>query len=180
MAVELEFETERLRLRPLATSDLETHQSMMGDARVARFLSPTGEPMDRPAAWRGFATLLGHWTIRGFGFFSVFEKSSGAVVGRVGPWQPEGWPQIECGWGIHPDHWGKGYAPEAAVAAIRWTFAARPELTRIISLIDPANANSEAVARKVGETVTNEVFVLGDFRLRIWAASRAEWLARFG
>ncbi len=176
----IQLETERLFLRPLAPADVDIHYAMMGDPRVARFLSLTAEPMDRPTAWRSFATLLGHWTIRGFGFFSVIEKSSGAVVGRVGPWQPEGWPQIECGWGIHPDHWGKGYASEAAVATIRWIFAERPELTRIISLIDPANENSEAVARKVGETVTDEVFVLGDFRLRIWAASRADWLARFG
>ena len=83
--------------------------------------------------------------------FSVDEKKTGDWVGRVGPWKPEGWPSLECGWAIAKDHWGKGYAPEAAIASVNWIFETFPDLPRIISLIDPGNANSQAVARKIGK-----------------------------
>lgn len=175
------LETDRLRLRPLHPDDFEAHAAMMADARVSRFLSPGGKVPSRESSWRSFAMMLGHWTIRGCGFFSVIEKESGRWVGRVGPWMPEGWPGLECGWGVDPAYWGKGYAPEAAVATIRWLFAARPDLDRIISLIDPANENSQAVAAKIGETRTGEIHhhdIAG--ALDIWACPRDEWLKRFG
>jgi RimJ/RimL family protein N-acetyltransferase len=168
--------TERLELRPLAPADFEAHAEMMADARVARFLSLDRKPQSRATAWRGFAAMLGHWRMRGYGFFSVFEREGGRWVGRVGPWMPEGWPALECGWGVAPAYWGRGYAPEASLAAIRWTFEQKPELERIISLIDPKNENSQAVARKIGETKTGETFRLEDFRLDIWAAARSQFL----
>jgi RimJ/RimL family protein N-acetyltransferase len=177
----LELQTERLTLRPLAPGDFEAYAAMMTDPRVARFLALGGLVPSRETMWRSFATILGHWQIRGYGFFAVIERDSGTWVGRVGPLMPEGWPGLEAGWGIDARWWGKGYAPEAAIAAIRWTFAANPDLPRILSLIDPANENSRAVARKIGETLSGEKFqheAAGP--LDIWAAPRDEWLARFG
>lgn len=176
-----ELATDRLILRPLEPGDFEAHAAMMTDARVARFLALGGKVPSRETMWRTFATMLGHWSIRGYGFFAVIERTSSAWVGRAGPWMPEGWPGLECGWGMDAAHWGKGYAPEAAIAAIRWIFATNPGLARIISLIDPANENSQAVARKIGETRSGEKFqheVAG--ALDIWAAPRDEWLKRFG
>ena len=176
----IRIETERLLLRPLAPEDCEAHIAMMLDPAVAAMLSPTGGPQPRHDLWRQFASYLGHWDIRGFGWFSVAAKRRGAWVGRVGPWMPEGWPGLECGWSIARPYWGQGYAPEAAVAAIKWTFDQFPELPRIISVIAPANANSQAVARKVGEENTGEPFELWGLKLDIWAAERGTWLARFG
>jgi RimJ/RimL family protein N-acetyltransferase len=176
----IELKTKRLVLRPLAPEDFEPHAAMMADARVARFLSLDLKPQARATAWRGFASMLGHWRMRGYGFFSLLEQASGRWVGRVGPWMPEGWPGLECGWGVAPDFWGKGYAPEAAIAAIKWTFEQRPELPRIISLIDPANANSQAVARKVGEAKSGETFLIEQtIKVDIWAAERRRWLEQF-
>ncbi|NWG70352.1 MAG: GNAT family N-acetyltransferase [Parvularculaceae bacterium] len=177
----IELVTDRLVLRPLAPEDFEPHAAMMADPRVARFLTPDRSPQARPAAWRAFASMIGHWPMRGFGFFSAFERSGGQWVGRVGPWMPEGWPGLECGWGVAPAHWGKGYAGEAAIAAIRWVFDLKPDLPRIISLIDPLNEKSQAVARKVGETRTAERFRFDEnTTLDVWAADRKAWLKRFG
>ncbi|PQA88014.1 GNAT family N-acetyltransferase [Hyphococcus luteus] len=176
----IRIDTERLRLRPLAPEDCEAHIQMMLDPAVAATLSPTGGAQSRHDLWRQFASYLGHWDIRGYGWFSVEEKATGAWVGRVGPWMPEGWPGLECGWSIARSHWGQGYAPEAAVGAIKWTFDQFPDLPRIISCIAPANANSQAVAKKIGEQKTAETFELWDMSLDIWAADRAAWLARFG
>lgn len=174
------LETPRLLLRPLAPEDFESFAATMASPDVARFLTLDGLPLSRMNAWRSFAGIIGHWTIRGYGFFSVREKTTGRWVGRVGPWNPEGWPQIECGWSIDPAFWGKGYAPEAATAAIDWIFAERPALDRIISLIAPANANSQAVARKIGEANTREIFMIEKIEVEIWAVSRADWRARRG
>lgn len=177
----IEIETERLSLRPLAPEDLEPHFAMMQDPRVAAFLTLDGRPPDGQMHWRSFASMIGHWRIRGYGFFSVFERSSGDWVGRVGPWNPGGWPGIECGWGIDPSRWGKGYAGEAAIASINWIFMQRPDLDRIISLIVPANAKSQAVAAKIGETKSGETFAISsEIVADIWAADRDDWLRRFG
>ena len=93
---------------------------------------------------------------------------------------PEGWPGLECGWGIKSEHWGKGYAPEAAIGAVKWTFDQFPDLSRIISVIDPSNTNSQAVAKKIGEENSGEIFEFWDFKLDIWAADREAWLEKFG
>ena len=45
----------------------------------------------------------------------------------------------------------------------------------MISVIDPANAKSQAVARKIGETMTDETFTYLTFRLTVWAITRAQW-----
>ena len=176
----IELITDRLVLRPFAPGDVEAHIAMMRDQDVARFLTEEGMPRERATEWRAAASLLGHWQIRGFGFFSVFEKATGQWVGRVGPWQPEGWPALETGWSIAANHWGKGYAPEAAEATMRWTFKRFPDLPRMISLIDPGNPNSQAVARKLGETNSGETFRIFQFVVDIWTVSRADWFARFG
>lgn len=176
----ISIETERLKLRPFEARDVEAHVEMMRDPAVAAFLTPDGKPRHYGDEWRAAAMLIGHWQIRGFGFFTVEEKSTGDWVGRVGPWQPGGWPGLECGWSIAPHYWGKGYAPEAAIASIKWTFDRFPELARIISVIDPDNANSQHVARKVGEENSGEIFEFWGHKLDIWAADRTAWLDRFG
>ncbi|MEL6364456.1 MAG: GNAT family N-acetyltransferase [Pseudomonadota bacterium] len=169
---EIRLETDRLILREMRPEDAEGFIAMMADPDVARYLTPDHSPMARMDAWRSFATMLGHWTIRGFGMFSVIEKSSGDWVGRVGPWMPEGWPSLEIGWGIVREAWGKGYAPEAAAASRDWAFDRFPEYPRLISLIDPGNANSQRVAEKIGERKTDEQFTLWGLTLDIWEVDR--------
>ena len=176
----IRIETDRLILRPFSAEDVESHIAMMQDEKTAAFLTSDGKPRAYGDEWRAAATLVGHWSIRGFGFFSVIEKETGDWIGRVGPWEPGGWPSLECGWSISSSRWGMGYAPEAAIASMKWTFDKFPELPRIISVIDPANANSQAVAQKVGEEKTDEIFEFWGHRLEVWAANRGAWLDRFG
>ena len=80
------------------------------------------------------------------------ERESGELVGRAGLYYPPDWPAMEVGWTVAREHWGKGYAPEAARAACAW---AHDELgaRHIVSLIHPANEQSIRVAEKLGETL---------------------------
>lgn len=132
-----------------AGRDFEPWARLMADERAVRFIG--GQVMDRAVAWRHMAAYIGHWAIRGFGFFSVEHQSTGEWLGRVGPWYPEGWPAPEIGWTISPDHWGRGYATEAGEACIRYAF---DELgwTNVIHVILAENERSIAVAERLGST----------------------------
>jgi RimJ/RimL family protein N-acetyltransferase len=144
----MQLETERLILRPIDPErDLEPWAKAHSDEETVRYLG--GEIMCPARTWRMMAGVIGHWQIRGFGFFSVESKDSGAWVGHVGPWYPEGWPDREVGWTIAREHWGKGFATEAARACLDYVFDTLG-WTRVIHVILPGNEASIAVARKLG------------------------------
>jgi RimJ/RimL family protein N-acetyltransferase len=138
--------------------DFEAYASMSAEPEVMRFLSPDGKPMPRFDAWRSLAGHIGHWYLRGFGMFAVVERTTGELVGRIGPWQPEGWPDFEIGWTLRRNNWGRGYATEAVKACITYSFT---ELRRphLISIIDPDNIRSIKVAERVGERLESNVML---------------------
>ena len=173
MAVEIpRLETPRLILRALDPGDFEAFAAMMADPDVARYLTLDGKPQDRADAWRSFAFIAGHWQMRGFGMWAVEEKTTGRFVGRIGPNYPEGWPDREIGWTIAREFWGKGYASEAARAAMDYAFDTLG-WRRAISLIHPDNARSVAVAQRLGERRLPETFAYKHFTLLIYAKDRA-------
>lgn len=140
------LETERLILRPPADVDLDPWCALMADPEAARFI---GGVQPRALAWRGMAAMAGSWALHGFGMFSVIEKASGAWIGRIGPWRPDGWPGDEVGWGLLPSAQGRGYAVEAATATMDWAFD-HLGWTDIIHCVDPENIPSQNVARRLG------------------------------
>jgi RimJ/RimL family protein N-acetyltransferase len=140
--------SERLVLRMFRESDFDAYAEMCGDAEVMRYLGD-GQPMSRADAWRNLALVLGHWQLRGFGLWAVEEKRTGSLVGRVGCWQPEGWPGFEIGWALRRQFWGKGFATEAALLAVGFAFH-RLGRESVISLIQPENGASIAVALRLG------------------------------
>ncbi|MET0546189.1 MAG: GNAT family N-acetyltransferase [Caulobacterales bacterium] len=172
------LETERLLLRPPLAEDAPAHAEMMADPLTAAFLTLDGKPQDKAMAWRTFAFLVGHWSLRGFGFFSMIDKETGRWAGRTGPWMPEGWPDLEIGWGVHPAFRGKAYALEAAVASARYAFDVMGR-QRIISLIRPNNTNSRRVAEKLGEGISGQVELFG-FPADVWSISRERFEAKWG
>lgn len=167
------LETDRLILRAWRGSDAEPYFAMMAQPEVARFLNSTQAPMDRIDAWRTLALNIGHWALRGYGLFVVEEKASGAFVGRVGAWLPEGRAEVELGWGVARAHWSKGYAYEAARAAGDWMFATLA-IPRIASFVHVDNAPSQKLARRLGMAPGDETIHAGMPHL-IWRVDRAGW-----
>ena len=161
-------ETPRLLLRMLTASDFDAYAAMHADEEVTRFTARAA--LSREEAFRHMAMLLGHWQLRGYGFWAVEEKATGAFVGRVGFHNPEGWPGFELGWSLAREHWGKGFASEAASAALEHAFTVMNR-DHVISLIDPANVRSIAVAERLGESLEGETFVNGH-RVLIYGISR--------
>lgn len=163
-------ETDRLILREWRHEDIEPYSRFVADPEAMRFLG--GETLDRAGAWRQMATLIGHWAMRGHGFWAVEEKATGAFVGRVGVWEPEGWPQTEVGWSIMPEHHRKGFATEAGRAAAVWAFDTLG-LDSIVSLIAPENVASIGVAKKLGETRAGD-WKIGEFDVHIWKVAKGD------
>jgi RimJ/RimL family protein N-acetyltransferase len=142
------IETERLVLRPIDPErDFEPWAQAMADEQTVRYLGT--RPMNRAEAWRSMALALGHWSIRGYGFFTVENKATGEWIGRVGPWFPEGWPDREVGWTISPDHLRQGYATEAGRASIDYVFD-NLGWSNVVHVILEGNRASIAVAEKLG------------------------------
>ncbi len=173
------LETPRLILRPTEAEDFEGWAAMMADDETTKFI---GGLQERSVAWRGFLTMAGAWAIQGFGMFSVIEKESGDWIGRVGPWMPEGWPGSEVGWAIERNQWGRGYAVEAATAAIDWVFDTLG-WDEIIHSIVPDNIASQAVATRLGSRLRG----IGQLpapmemiEIDIWSQTREEWRERRG
>ena len=150
------LETERLVLRVPVEADFEDHAAYATSER-ARF---TGGPSDRVQAWRGFIAAIGHWTIRGYGFWQVVERATGRNLGKVGPIFLDGWPEPELAWHLYEGAEGRGYATEAARAA-RADAATRLGLGPLVSPIHPDNAPSRAVAERLGCTLERVGELLG-------------------
>lgn len=171
------IETARLLLRVPQIGDFEGYAELLGDAEAARYI---GGSAPRGAAWRRFLQMPGAWLIQGFAMFSVIEKGSGEWLGQVGPWRPEGWPGNEIGWMLRRAAWGRGYAREAATAAIDWTFA-HLGWADVIHCIDPANARSRALAARLGSRVLRTTHLPAPYDedvVEVWGQTRDAWRAQ--
>ena len=152
------LETERLVLRQFEERDFPTYERWCANLDVMRYLG--GKVMGRMEAWRHMAYVVGHWTLRGYGYYAVEEKATGALVGRVGFGNGTGWPGFELGWTIAPEHQGRGFASEAARLLLPYAFDVLDQ-PHVISLIHPDNAPSRRVAERLGQVVEAETEVLG-------------------
>ncbi|WP_313253202.1 GNAT family N-acetyltransferase [Stenotrophomonas acidaminiphila] len=172
---DLRLETERLLLRPPCAEDFDAFAAFCADPLPMQHLGGVQAPS---VAWRSLATMAGSWHLLGYSMFSVIEKDSGRWVGRAGPWQPHGWPGPEVGWSIVPDRWGRGYAPEAARAAIDWAFDVLG-WDQVIHTIAPDNRNSQAVARKLGARVLRHARLPPphEVDVEVWGQPREAWKA---
>lgn len=171
-----ELETQNVRLRQFRESDLDDYAAMCADPEVMRFLG--GKIMTRAEAWGSMARILGHWQLRGYGMWALEERATGSFIGRAGFIEPEGWPGFEIGWALARAAWGRGYATEAALEALRYGFE---ELGRdhVISLIDPRNVRSLAVAERLGERFETTIDLFGS-QVDVYGIERGDWEQRKG
>lgn len=146
------IDSERLRLAPPRLEDFEATVEMFSDEKVVTHIG--AQPLDRAGAWTKFLRDAGHWAVEGFGLFSVFERQTGHYVGKVGHARFERLPEedgraaIEMSWTLKAHYHGKGYASEAAKAALDW-FDSRHK-RRTFCIIAPANTPSLRLADRLG------------------------------
>jgi RimJ/RimL family protein N-acetyltransferase len=142
--------TARLRLRAWTTEpgDLARLADLYGRDEVTRWLGgpPTVGPEELVERWRRV-----HDLDRLHGCWAIDPLSGGSPAGTVlfKP-LPNGVGEVEVGWHLHPDSWGRGYATEAARAVVDRGFDGG--LPEVYAVVRPGNEPSLAVCRRLGMT----------------------------
>jgi RimJ/RimL family protein N-acetyltransferase len=151
--------TERLLLREFRTGDFEGFATNIADPEATRFL--LSSTTDRRTAWRVFSSAAGGWVLSGAGWWAVEVRESGEMVGTVGAFMRESFPDLEIGWTLYRRFWGNGYATEAARAALAFAFDVH-RAKRVVAHIAPQNAPSIAVSERLGMTFETDVDLYGE------------------
>lgn len=146
-----ELLTARLRLRHWRDDDLDGLRRLDRDPRFMRFLNADGSLRSEEETVARLAWMQRDWVEHGFGRWAVEERRTGRLVGHAGCGVHSLWPDDpELGYGIDPELWGRGYATEAAAAALAHGFQTLG-FRRVVSLIHPDNVRSIRVAERLGE-----------------------------
>jgi RimJ/RimL family protein N-acetyltransferase len=145
------LETERLRLREYRRDDFDLFAAHC----ITHF-----PPADRNTAWRVFSSHAGLWLLHGAGWWAVEERETGRLVGNVGAFFREESAVMELGWNTYSAYRGRGYANEAAAAALHYAFEIRHE-SKVRALIASGNESSIRVAQRLGLTYEAETEVYG-------------------
>ena len=159
------IETERLVLRKPRQKDATDLAVAYADPDVVRFIGD-GSTATLAEVEEGIEQWLERWESWGMSLFSLERRQDGRVVGRAGflRWDSETWEvggaETELGWLLAREHWGQGYATEAAAALRDWALVERG-LTRLISLIRHENVQSVRVAERIGERYERDVVARG-------------------
>jgi RimJ/RimL family protein N-acetyltransferase len=147
------LETDRLRLRGHRLDDFAACAAMWADPAVSRQIGR--KPFSEEESWTRLLRYVGHWFLLGFGYWAVEEKESGKFAGEVGfaDYKRDMESPVrelpEIGWVLARWAQGKGYATEAARAAIGWGDG-HFSPSRTTCIIGPENLSSIRVAEKCG------------------------------
>jgi RimJ/RimL family protein N-acetyltransferase len=162
----VEIETEKLMMRPVRVEDVDDLVAMHADPLTRRVFGEWARDQVEDWAERS----VREWEERGHGKLSIFDRESGAFLGRSGL---RFWPEFgetEVGWVLMPDARGRGIATEAGRACVEWGFRdfALPYVTAMIA---PDNDASTTVARRLGMAPLRED-VLHELTIVVYALRR--------
>jgi [ribosomal protein S5]-alanine N-acetyltransferase len=138
--------TDRLQLRPLGPDDVDDLVEVYQHPLVARWIGPhTTEDVAQEIAQQ-----IEHQASLGYSLWAVEERAGGRLIGDCGlqPLERHG-PEIELGYDLHPDAWGRGLATEGARAVMQRAFGPLG-LERVVAVVKPDNIASQRVLEKAG------------------------------
>lgn len=150
MSAEHELRTERVRLRQWREDDLEPFARLNADPEVMRYFP---FPLTREGSNALAHDIAATIEKRGWGLWAVEVRGGAGFIGFVGLSEPSFdahfTPAVEVGWRLAREHWGCGYATEAARAAVDFGFR-ELELDEIVSFTTPVNTRSRRVMKRLG------------------------------
>lgn len=146
--------TDRLLLRRPTEDDIDPLLAMNADPEVMRYIGDGSvRQPDREQAARGIALARREWDERGFGMLSLIVRETGRYAGwvtlTVPAFLPQILPAVEIGWRLAREHWGYGYATEAARPLLRFGLT-DCALDRVVGIRHIENLRSERVMDKLG------------------------------
>lgn len=141
------LETERLILRKLKKSDVDEIFKMRSDAELMRYIR---EPQtERRESFTWIRMISEKWDTEKIGFCGLIEKETQKFVGWCGLWRLKETDEIEVGYAVQKDFWGKGFATEAAQKFLEYGFK-ELNLERIVAVAYPENEASQNVMKRLG------------------------------
>ncbi|MDX6730907.1 MAG: hypothetical protein QOC54_855 [Baekduia sp.] len=144
--------TQRLLLREWRPEDREPFAALNADPRVMEHL-PAILPRRQSDALARRSER--HFARHGFGPWAVEVPGVAPFVGFVGlvvpAFEAHFTPCVEIGWRLAAEHWGQGYATEAALASAHHAFEV-VGIDGLVSFTTPGNVRSQAVMRRIGMT----------------------------
>ena len=152
------IETERLRLRPLRSDDVDALAEVYLDPRVMRWIGTnTREDVEQEIVLQAQ-----HQAEHGWSFWAVEERATGRMIGDCGlqPLEHRG-PEVELGYDLHPDVWGRGLATEAVRAVMEQAFGPLG-VDRVVAVVKPDHLASQRVLEKAGLTHTGTRHAYGE------------------
>jgi ribosomal-protein-alanine N-acetyltransferase len=167
-----EISTNRLCLRRFSKEDLNDYAKIMGDHEVGKWF-PKGDGYTREEAKRSLDSILEHWDKHGFGIWAITDRERKVLLGRCGLNLIAETSEIEVDFVLARDSWGRGYATEAAKAALAYGFGTLM-LDKIIALAKPENIASRRVIEKIGMRYTKRAEYWG-ITCAYYDISRAEY-----
>jgi RimJ/RimL family protein N-acetyltransferase len=165
------IETRRLRLRVFEPADVDALAEVNSDPEV---MSHTGDgnPVSHEETEKRLRAYIEHWRQHGFGLRAAIHKRDHAFIGFCGLQFVAGTQEIEVGFRLAKQYWGRGLATEATTAVIRHGFEVLG-LNRIIGLAHPANVASQRVLEKSGLTYAKNAHYY-EHVVRYYAIARTE------
>ncbi|MGE9295943.1 MAG: GNAT family N-acetyltransferase [Puniceicoccales bacterium] len=150
----MEIETERLLLRPFREVDLDDEFSVVGDAETMSFYP---KPYSKEEVAKIIAKNIQTFETSGYGLFAVIDKRNGEYLGDCGITIQtiNGEEEFEVGYRIRKEHWGQGFAPEAARAIVAYGFQ-KLGLKKLCSYMAKDHHQSRRTAEKAGMTLQKE------------------------
>jgi RimJ/RimL family protein N-acetyltransferase len=170
------IETERLVLRRWdLEADLDPFAAMCADPEVMRFIAD-GSTQTRAQCVERLHAFEDVWGRRSFGLFAVELTATGELIGFTGlavpEFLPEIMPAVEIGWRLAREHWGCGYATEAARSVLAFGFD-QVGLDRLVSVHAVGNDASANIMRKIGMHLERETTHPGNGRgVRVYVIDR--------
>lgn len=168
------IETPRLLLRPWREEDAEPFAALNADPAVMEHFPA---PLTRADSDAMMERIRGRFEHERFGLWAVEVPGVSPFIGFTGLSRPTWWPEVvEVGWRLAHAHWDRGYATEAARAALDWGFGS-VRLDEIVAFVVPSNVRSQRVMDRLGMTRDLD----GDFEhpnVPVGHPLRPHWLYR--
>ncbi len=150
------IETERLILRPFKDADREPYAQIGANEAAMRYYPAK---MDKAKCNKNLAKFSAQLKRDGFGILAAELKQTGQFAGIIGLSKVDdttqaaisGTANVEIGWALHPNFWGKGLAPEGAEACLTYAWETLG-LEEIVAITAKINIPSQRVMEKIGMT----------------------------
>ena len=155
----IKLETKNLYLREYVHDDFSSLHAIFSDEETMKYY-PSPFTIKKTKTWIENNQL--RYINDGYGLWAVCLKGTDQVIGDCGltKQQVDGELEVEIGYHINKNYWGKGYATEAATRCKEFGLN-QLGVNKLISIIDPQNRQSIRVSEKIGFTFEKKSFVFG-------------------